>query len=335
MKIAIRADGGSKIGMGHIMRTLALAKELSKDNEVFYICRSEENNTNEKYQKGIEKINEQGFSVKTINEKTVISDLRKIDADILITDSYDVDEEYFNETKELFKKTVYIDDINLCYFNVDILINQNANAEDLSYRTSQNTKLLLGTKYLMLREEFRNLPFKQIKTEVTDIMLTVGGADPYNVTENILGIIKNTWYSFHVVIGPSFTNSYLFSKMQKDNIKFYHNPNMYELMKKCDLGISACGSTLYELAACGIPTLGIVLADNQLGVADKLHNLGIINNLGWYNEITKDRFLYKLENIALDLRTRENMSILARKLVDGMGVIRITKAITQTLYEKC
>ena len=39
MKIAIRADGGSKIGMGHIMRTLVLAKELAKTNDVFYICR--------------------------------------------------------------------------------------------------------------------------------------------------------------------------------------------------------------------------------------------------------------------------------------------------------
>ncbi len=35
MKIAIRAEGGFQIGMGHIMRTLALAKELAKANEVF------------------------------------------------------------------------------------------------------------------------------------------------------------------------------------------------------------------------------------------------------------------------------------------------------------
>ncbi len=35
MKIAIRAEGGFQIGMGHIMRTLALAKELTKANEVF------------------------------------------------------------------------------------------------------------------------------------------------------------------------------------------------------------------------------------------------------------------------------------------------------------
>ncbi len=52
MKIAIRADGGAKIGMGHIMRTLVLAKELSKNHDVFYICRVD-NPLSEKYRIGI------------------------------------------------------------------------------------------------------------------------------------------------------------------------------------------------------------------------------------------------------------------------------------------
>lgn len=90
MKIAIRADGGNKIGMGHIMRTLVLAKELAKTNYVFYICR-DDNPLSDKYKSGIEKINGEGFNIITIDESNILDKLKDISADCLITDSYDVE----------------------------------------------------------------------------------------------------------------------------------------------------------------------------------------------------------------------------------------------------
>jgi spore coat polysaccharide biosynthesis predicted glycosyltransferase SpsG len=153
MKIAIRADGGLKIGMGHIMRTLVLAKELAKTNEVFYICRVDKQLTN-KYKIGIDKVKSEGFNVKCIAEKNIIEELGNIKADILITDSYDVDEDYFNKTKKMFNKTGYIDDLNLYYFNVDFIVNQSINVERFKYRNNEDTQLFLGTKYVLLK---RNL----------------------------------------------------------------------------------------------------------------------------------------------------------------------------------
>ena len=91
MKIAIRADGGSQIGMGHIMRTLVLAKELAKINEVFYICRIDQKDTckntnwdfrieniSDKYKKGIEKIISEGFNVCFVRENYLVDDIGKI-----------------------------------------------------------------------------------------------------------------------------------------------------------------------------------------------------------------------------------------------------------------
>ncbi|NLV76359.1 MAG: UDP-2,4-diacetamido-2,4,6-trideoxy-beta-L-altropyranose hydrolase, partial [Tissierellia bacterium] len=50
-----------------------------------------------------------------------------------------------------------------------------------------------------------------------------------------------------------------------NNVKFYMNvKNMKNLMINNDLAISAGGNTLYELCACGIPTIAIIIADNQL-----------------------------------------------------------------------
>lgn len=340
MKIAIRADGGAQIGMGHIMRTLVLAKEFVKTNEVIYICRIDQKdiwrnsngnfsieNISDRYKKGIEKIISERFKVCFVRENYLIDDIGKISADILITDSYDVDENYFNETKNIFNRTVYIDDMNLYYFNVDFLLNQNADAEDFNYRVNDNTKLMLGFKYTMIRDEFRKLPPKDIKVKVCDIMLTVGGADPLHITDKILSWINGLDYNFHVVIGPSFDNSEALKRFESDKIKLYYNADMCEIMGKCDMAVSACGSTLYELAACGVPTIGVIIADNQKGIGKKLDNMKIIKNLGCYDKINKDAFVNSIVNLAEDYHKRDKMSKEASALIDGKGVKRISKML--------
>lgn len=355
MKIAIQADGGTKIGMGHIMRTLVLAKELSKENDVFYICRVESKerykyhmngSTNEvssldqlikheigysKYIPGIKKVLCEGFKVNLVNEDRIIDQLKDIKADLLITDSYSAHEKYFEETKKIFDKTAYIDDINQHYFDVDFLINQNSDAEDFNYKVNADTKLLLGTDYILLRDEFKNLINKGIKNKIYDIMITVGGSDPNKITERILNYISEIDYKFHVVIGPSFSDTSFVEKFKTHNIKFYYNADMCEIMKKCDLAIAACGSTLYELSACGVPTLGIIIVDNQQGIANKLNKMNIVKSLGWYDKISKEDLINNIDKLDNDYILRKSLSEKASKLVDGKGAERIARVLCENI----
>ncbi|MBU3142319.1 UDP-2,4-diacetamido-2,4,6-trideoxy-beta-L-altropyranose hydrolase [Clostridium sp. CF012] len=331
MKIGIRADGGAEIGMGHIMRTLVLAKELSKIHDVFYICKVD-NPLSDRYRVGIEKVKLSGFEVEKIREDFVLLDLKDIEADLLITDSYDIDEKYFDETKKMFNKTAYIDDMNLYYFNVDFLINQNLDGVDFNYKVNTDTKLLIGSDYIMLREEFRGISQKYIKEKANDILITVGGGDPHHVTEQLLEYVKTLEYNFHVVVGPSFDKNNSLKNFENTNINFYYNANMYEVMQKCDIAISACGSTLYELTACGISTLGIVVANNQQGIADKMSKMGLIKNIGWYNQLDKDTFVRELNALCNDYGKRNEMYARAKEAIDGNGVNKIVKKL---ILEEC
>ncbi|APF25439.1 hypothetical protein NPD7_381 [Clostridium sporogenes] len=328
MKIAIRADGGSQIGMGHIMRTLVLAKELAKANDIFYICKVDVP-LSSKYKPGIDKVKAEGFNVLTINENNIINDLKNIVADCLITDSYDVNEEYFNLIKGMFKITGYIDDMNLYYFDVDFIINQNIGAEEYFYKVNKDTKLFLGTKYTMLREEFRKDPNKNIKKEVQNVMITVGGADPNGITNTICDYVKDLELKFHIVIGSSFKEENIEKliklKILKDNINLYFNANMIEIMNKCDIAISACGSTLYELAVSHVPTLGLIIADNQEKIAYKMDERGLIYNLGWYEDLTKDIIIDNIKKIA-KLDNRQIM-IKKQKNINKNGVGKLVMEI--------
>jgi UDP-2,4-diacetamido-2,4,6-trideoxy-beta-L-altropyranose hydrolase len=317
MKIAIKANGGQGIGMGHIMRTLVLAKELSKYHKVFYICESKP-----EYFSGINMIMDEGFEV--------IDDLNR-EADMIIVDSYNVDYRYFQQLKKQYEYVVYIDDLNLFFHPVDLVINQNINAEDLNYIEE---KVLLGTKYLLLREEFRNMPRKQINKNISEVLITMGGADPLEATMKIMQQLKDVSWQLHIVIGPAFHYKEKLYLFKSENVTFYESANMKILMEKCDLAISSCGSTLYELSACGTPTIGIGIAENQLKVAEKFEEMGMIKYLGYINTIDWKTLSEELNSLATNIEMRKTMSMKTQELVDGLGSKRVVDYINDNFLQR-
>lgn len=335
MRILIRTDGGPNIGMGHVMRTLTLAKELKKYFDVAFVCRTELQdktfNQNGEFADGVHKIQVLGFKILFIRDDKVLEDLAELKADILITDSYDVTEDYFTETKKMFSKTIYIDDMCLYNFkNTDMIINQNINAEDLDYKLNAGTSYLLGCNYTILREEFRNSNVNYIKRKAREIMITFGGSDPFLLTLKTLYYLKDEPYNFHVVVGPAFNTEYI-NKLKSyeaySNINFYYNANMRALMQKSDICISAAGSTLYELCSMGVPSISVIIAENQIKVAEKFDSMQIIKNLGWHNEINKEKIIGELGELSKSYGKRKEISLKARNLVDGEGTLRIVEKI--------
>ncbi|WP_050606990.1 UDP-2,4-diacetamido-2,4,6-trideoxy-beta-L-altropyranose hydrolase [Clostridium niameyense] len=322
MNICIRSDGGSQIGMGHIMRTMVIAHELKKKHNVFFLCRVDSPLTN-KYKPGIDILRRNGFEVKYIRENAVKDEIYKINADCIITDSYDVDEEYFNIIKKKFKISGCFDDEKCCeYFNVDFLINQNSYATTLNYKVNNDTNLMLGTEFVILRDEFRNIKYtKQIKPNIEDIMITVGGSDDNNLTEKIINHLKEFNYNLHVVIGSGFNKIEELKKYSSSKIKLYFNANMSKLMKICDICISSCGTTIFELARMGVPSIGIVVAENQVLAAETMDRLGIIK----FSEI--ENLKSAINMLSYDKRIMLSKS--ASELVDGNGIYRIIKLIEE------
>ncbi|MCI1477711.1 MAG: UDP-2,4-diacetamido-2,4,6-trideoxy-beta-L-altropyranose hydrolase [Clostridium beijerinckii] len=356
MKIFIRADGGNTIGLGHVMRMLVLAKELRKTNEVIFICRrseklsNERNNTDKsihefemnKYEAGIEKIKEESFEIAYISEDTVVEDIincqKEYKAELLITDSYDVNEDYFNILKPYFNSTGYVDDVNKCRMNVDFVINQNINAEDMHYiqNINKNTRLFLGTKYCMLRDEFSKVSTpKMVKEKCENLLLTLGGMDKDFNTLKILEVVNEINIKIDVVVGNAFPEKLiedLYNMSEKNiNIKIHENANMSKLMGECDVAIASCGSTLYELCAVNVPAIGIIIADNQLEVALKMKKMKLISGAYWVTELNSEtiskNFKIQLINLINSKNSRVEMIQRQKEIVNVNGAEILTKEI--------
>lgn len=325
MIVALRVDGGKDIGMGHIMRTMALANDLKKNEEVkrvFYITKNK--------QSAVNKLKENEFEVITIDKDlTYEKEIEKVkeiikreEVNKLITDSYDIGQNYLIEMRKVVDKLVTIHDYAPFAFPSHVVINGNAYAEDLDYDSLYgDTEFLLGTDYLLLREEFRNLPEIEVRDRVQNILVTVGGYDLRNLTPKIIEALDSIDFDemedqyidkenlyIDVVIGPSFDNvEEIIAEVQKSSLDISLNFNvrkMSNLMLKSDIAISSGGSTLYELAVTKTPALVLLQAENQVRVAEKLDSESIIN-LGFDKSI--DNILIGIESI---LRKRFKLLII-------------------------
>ncbi|WP_294156555.1 UDP-2,4-diacetamido-2,4,6-trideoxy-beta-L-altropyranose hydrolase [uncultured Clostridium sp.] len=332
MKIFIRADGGAKIGLGHIMRCMTLGIELRKVNFVTFICINKT-----EYLSGINILLKNGFHVIKISGKNLIKHIITIQMnykyDMLITDSYDVDGDYFEILKKYFKFTGYIDDLNKCFMDVDFIINQNINGYllDYSQNININTRLYLGSRYCIIREEFRKaLKDKIIKDDVCNILVTIGGSDIHYTTMRILQYLNKLQQNVHVVIGSGFSSQLkeriLKYAAKNKKIYAYENAHMAELMKICDIAVSACGSTLYELCAMKVPSTGIIIAENQKTSALFMKDKGLISEALDEDKINK-QIIEKSVNKLLSSKKRKEMIASMSKCINTYGAIELTYEI--------
>ena len=192
-------------------------------------------------------------------------------------------------------------------------------------------KLLLGSKFALLRSEFNKWrPYslkRRIKPQFKTLLINMGGIDINNVTETILDQLEYCklphYIRIIILIGKNSPHI--------DRIKFKANAlahkteikidvdNMAEIMANSDLAIGAAGSTTWERCCLGLPSIQIIIAKNQVNIAKFLAKHDAIKLL----ENTRE--LSKLMNNQLSWML--NVSENSRKVTDGLGTNRVYNII--------
>ncbi len=182
--------------------------------------------------------------------------------------------------------TFYVNDIQE---NKDLLKNKNFKAIDLSKdnvkEVVQNTKANIHIIDIMkMNEKFQDnviiidTPFdkedriiiknvfkrrNEINKEVKNILVTMGGSDPDNATENIVKALQDK-ENITVILGPMFKDKDEIKQLS-NKITFLENVNnMQELINNADIGIGSAGATIREMIFSGLPSISIAVSEQQI-----------------------------------------------------------------------
>ena len=378
MNIFFRTDANSSIGMGHVMRCLSIADAFhSLGNDSIIIIFILADDTVEKL------IQDRGYKTVVLHSKyskmeseLPLWDIQSFETiHLLIVDSYYVTEHYLSSMRELIRtqdnngdkgKLVYIDDVNAFLYPVDILINYNVYGSTVDYEKMyagsdhyrESPVFILGSTYTPLRSMFRGVERKVQSRNVVNILFSTGGSDELHLTLSILNHLCASDVSnssengriYHFLLGAMNTDKSQIRRIAQDRdfIVLHENvTDMKSLITAMDICISAAGSTLYEVCACGVPLITYSLADNQVLGAEAFFSLGLAGNVGdLRNPDTIDpssvmsgeldgsaveRILTAINNLSLDYRKRCETGERMQSLIDGCGADRMVKKL-QSIY---
>ena len=332
--IWIRADGGKEIGTGHVMRCLSIADALRQMGEEVCFLLADDSavplleRCDQKY-----RILNSSYQHPERELETLLPLLAECSNSVFLADSYYVTDTYLRCIRD-YMPVCYMDDRAISGLPVDLLINYNIFADASLYEcpNDKRTSYLLGTEYAPLRREFKEVPY-QVRDRVKRVLLTTGGSDKYNlagkILEEVLANEETKSLEYCVVSGAY--NEYLPNLLEigreHPQVQILNNvTDMSELMRTCDIAVTAGGSTMYELSAVGVPIICFSYVDNQEKNVEGFRDRNIVCFGGDYlrqgDKMVRD-VADHIRLLCRDLEQRKSYNKRQKALVDGRGAMRI------------
>ena len=325
-RVLFCVDGGSEMGMGHVYRSLAVAKELTQivpHADVCFLMRAE-------LPEGVQHIAAAGYPIRVAREDadTTIGVIRDYSPNIIINDRPFLDDDYLQALAGLGASTINLvdslDDIEKPFELASIII-----------ATMEEGELELddyhaGPAFAILRDSFRKKTNEApaISDQGRKIVISFGGSDPQNLTMKALSALDGLAdVSVTVVLGPAYGyRNELDALVAKLSVKpeiLKNVEHMADILFEADLVLCSGGMTVFEIAALGRP--GIVLCQNtrERERMEGFARYGTILHLGLGTDVSEKTIRNQAEELVKDRGRRQQMSDAGARLVDAQGASRV------------
>jgi UDP-2,4-diacetamido-2,4,6-trideoxy-beta-L-altropyranose hydrolase len=346
--IFIRADASLRMGAGHVMRCLTLAGALRKKGlQCRFICRPQTGDL-------IGLIRQRGYLVhalapmskssqhEDLDSEQTLEILRLFQRGWVVVDHYDLGERWERQIRSRCRGLFVIDDLADRMHDCDVLMDQNLGRLERDYLAlvPAGCRLLIGPRYALLRPEFaanRAVSLqRRTSGQLGHVLISLGGADADNVTSSVIAAMQHSDYL------PSFKLSVVLGRQspwvqhirsQAAGLPWVTDVledvgDMAALMSESDLAIGGAGGTAYERCCLGLPSVLVILAENQRPGAMALaraHAAALIGD---------PSALKGLPRVISEVSSSDQlmrMSAAASAIVDGIGADRICQTLGEMI----
>ena len=357
MKIVFRADASIDMGTGHIMRCLTLAEALQKKGVAcHFICREHQGNllslihdkgfiTHALAQANAEDlnwlVNREGQllhaawlgATQQQDVEQCAAILANIQPNWLVVDHYALDINWELALSDYYQYLMVIDDLADRHHHCDLLLDQTFGRDTDAYQSlvPDACTLLCGSQYALLRPEFAGLRSYSLQRrknpKLAHLLITMGGVDKNNATGQVLAALQGCGLpeQCRITVVMGVTAPWIKQVQQQAELMPWYTEvkigvnNMAELMANSDLAIGAAGATSWERCCLGLPTIIIVLADNQKLIASELEAAGAALYVE-IQQIEQQGLAEFVTTFCLFPKKLKNIGKEAATITDGYGV---------------
>ncbi len=341
--ILIRVDSSPAIGAGHVARCRSLAQGFAdRGGKVNFVM-------SEALPGTTDLLAADGFRHDTVSvdpgsreDVTETAGMaRRHNAGLIVLDGPGFGGAYQDGLARAGFPLVMLDDNgDLGPYRAAVVVNQNIHANKTMY--PRHVDALCGPRFVMLRREFRtrvqsNAPVRETAERV---LITLGGTDPAGATPRVIdafNVLLAGKFQLGVIVGngnPHLDAINKAAEASPHRVAVRQSvADMAAAMASADIAVSAAGSTLWELAFMGVPTIALVVADNQRPGAKEYaaQGCGIVLDLA--ADTGKLPLGDEISALMANAALRQGYAARGRKLIDGMGVVRVCQKIETLLFQ--
>ena len=269
-EIIFRADGNSQIGLGHVMRALALAEMLQADFDLTFAIKEPTAALEEQLKTVCQKVIKLPETALLAEAETFAQTLTG--NEILVLDGYQFTSEYQQILKQKGNVLVFIDDLHDRQIPADVILNSAGGLTPDLYQAAPYTRFCLGPDFALLRKPFREVqkPVWERDNKLQKLLICFGGADPENFTLAYARQLadQNTGFELEIVTG----SAYRYQAELREFLKGKRYANWHQnlsaaelahLMQQCAVALCSASVISYEYCAVNGMLFVLKTAGNQ------------------------------------------------------------------------
>jgi len=339
--IIFRCEASPKLGFGHLSRCRALAKAFSSYGVESGMVGPSKRYMSEsdRYLFKIWEPVEQWRSAEN-DAKFLAKIMYANNSGVAVLDDYRVDEGYQHVLMKAGIRWLQFESRYDKPIWADWILYANPAAKQLDFRHSlrkDTTKVLVGPKYAILREEFSQIKKNIDGKEVKNLLIVFGGGDDRGAIKLSLEEVFEHFgdrLRVTVISGGNNPNNvelsaYILNK--SSNVELIINPpNIAKIMETSDLAVTSGGTLTYEFAACNVPMIIVALTEDQKASL-AWSKLNCAFYLGELSKLKEGEISGAIHSFLNDKNLRSKMNEALAKTVDGKGAKRVASIVLKDL----